>query len=71
MNELLTKGIGHTEFKDSELGRIPKSWEVGSSSLVDSTRITDGTVLRVKTSDNGTIPFLYVSIVRDQILIDG
>jgi type I restriction enzyme S subunit len=30
MNELLTKGIGHTEFKDSELGRIPKSWEVVS-----------------------------------------
>jgi type I restriction enzyme, S subunit len=28
MNELLTKGIGHTEFKDSELGRIPKSWEI-------------------------------------------
>ncbi len=29
MQELLTKGIGHTEFKDSELGRIPKEWEVG------------------------------------------
>ena len=28
MNELFTKGIGHTEFKDSELGRIPKGWEV-------------------------------------------
>ncbi len=28
MNELLTRGIGHTEFKDSELGRIPKSWKV-------------------------------------------
>lgn len=28
MNELLTKGIGHAEFKDSELGRIPKSWDV-------------------------------------------
>ena len=28
MNELLTNGIGHKEFKDSELGRIPKSWEV-------------------------------------------
>jgi len=40
MNELLTKGIGHTEFKDSELGRIPESWEVinlGSiSQVVDS-----------------------------------
>ena len=30
MNELLTKGIGHTEFKDSELGQIPKSWEIVS-----------------------------------------
>ena len=28
MNDLLTKGIGHTEFKDSEFGRVPKSWEV-------------------------------------------
>lgn len=27
MNKLLTKGIDHTEFKDSELGRIPKSWK--------------------------------------------
>ena len=28
MNELLTKGIGHTEFKDSPVGKIPKEWEV-------------------------------------------
>ena len=28
INELLTKGIGHTEFKDSELGRIPRSWKL-------------------------------------------
>lgn len=28
MQELLTKGIGHTEFKDSPIGRIPVSWEV-------------------------------------------
>jgi len=28
MQELLTKGIGHTEFKDSPVGRIPKGWEV-------------------------------------------
>ena len=28
LNELLTNGIGHSEFKDSELGEIPKSWEV-------------------------------------------
>ena len=28
MQELLTKGIGHTEFKDSPVGKIPRSWEV-------------------------------------------
>jgi Restriction endonuclease S subunits len=28
MHELLTKGIGHKEFKDTEIGRIPKEWEV-------------------------------------------
>ena len=28
INELLTKGIGHTEFKDSELGKIPMNWTV-------------------------------------------
>jgi type I restriction enzyme S subunit len=28
MQELLTKGIGHTEFKDSPVGRIPVEWDV-------------------------------------------
>jgi len=28
MQELLTKGIGHKEFKDTEIGRIPTEWEV-------------------------------------------
>ncbi len=30
MQELLTKGIGHTEFKDSPVGRIPKAWSFSS-----------------------------------------
>lgn len=28
MQQLLSKGIGHTKFKSSELGDIPESWEV-------------------------------------------
>ncbi len=28
MQELLTKGMGHKEFEDTEIGRIPKEWEV-------------------------------------------
>ena len=42
MQELLTKGIGHKEFKDTEIGRIPKEWEVVK--LKDVTMsIKDGT----------------------------
>lgn len=28
LQQLLTRGIGHTKFKDSAIGKIPKSWEV-------------------------------------------
>jgi type I restriction enzyme S subunit len=28
MQELLTKGIGHTKFKKTELGEIPQEWEI-------------------------------------------
>ena len=37
MQKLLTKGIGHTEFKNTDLGEIPLSWELktlGDISLV-------------------------------------
>lgn len=30
MQKLLTEGIGHTEFKDTEIGRIPKEWDLKS-----------------------------------------
>lgn len=29
LQELLTRGIGHTEFKQTEIGEIPVGWEVG------------------------------------------
>lgn len=37
MQRLLTKGIGHTEFKDTEIGRIPKDWEVITLGTIGST----------------------------------
>lgn len=36
MQQLLTKGIGHTEFKQTELGEIPTEWEVGKISEISS-----------------------------------
>jgi len=32
LQKLLSEGIGHTEFKDSELGRIPVGWEINELS---------------------------------------
>ncbi|KFC50070.1 hypothetical protein DK37_21700 [Halomonas sp. SUBG004] len=64
MQELLAKGIGHTEFKDSPVGLIPMNWEV-SPLISICNRITDGTHQAVKTSDYGKIPFLYVSCIRN------
>ncbi|TSB47695.1 restriction endonuclease subunit S [Alkalicoccobacillus porphyridii] len=40
MQRLLTKGIGHTEFKKTELGEIPVGWEV--KSLKDIARVSGG-----------------------------
>lgn len=62
MNELLTKGIGHTEFKDSELGRIPMSWEVrtigelgniitGSTPSTTNRELYDGDYMFVSPAD--------------------
>jgi type I restriction enzyme, S subunit len=70
MNELLTKGIGHTEFKDSELGRIPKSWEVKYFKEICSV-ITKGTTpssLGFQFSKSG-INFVKVeSIISDGVI---
>lgn len=40
MQRLLTRGIGHTEFKDTELGEIPLSWKV--KTLEDVAKIERG-----------------------------
>ena len=65
-NDLLTKGIGHTEFKDSELGRIPKRWEVLKLNELCSptSPITYG-VLKPGNYVDGGIPLLQVKDLKD------
>lgn len=38
MQELLTKGIGHKEFKQTEIGKMPKEWEIFNFSKTCSQR---------------------------------
>ena len=53
LQKLLTKGIGHTEFKDTKIGRIPRGWEV--KKLNDVTEYVDYRGKTPQKSESGTI----------------
>ena len=61
MQQLLTKGIGHTEFKQTEIGEIPTEWEVKSGE--ELFRIVSGYSPSAVTDliENGSILFLKVN----------
>jgi len=58
MQRLLTKGIGHTKFKKTELGDIPEEWNVLSLHTI-STKIVDIDHNMPKKTESG-IPFISV-----------
>ena len=65
MQELLTKGIGHTEFKDTEIGRIPKEWKVVK--LVEVIKYVKGKKpkkLKLEYKDK-YIPYLSTEYLRE------
>lgn len=73
MQELLIKGIGHTEFKDSPVGRIPKAWEVKElNEVVDPLKpITYGIVQAGPHIENG-VPYIRVSdMIGRELKTDG
>lgn len=55
MQKLLTKGIGHKEFKKTEIGEIPVEWQVDILNNISDVR--DGTHESPKYVDQG-IPFI-------------
>jgi type I restriction enzyme S subunit len=62
MHELLTKGIGHKEFKDTEIGRIPKEWGVKS---IDEIGTLQYGVTKTATKDDTGIRFLRITDITD------
>ncbi|MBY0144319.1 restriction endonuclease subunit S [Neobacillus niacini] len=64
MQQLLTKGIGHTEHRKTEIGLIPNEWQVLKLKDV-STKITDGAHHTPTYSDIG-IPFLRVTDIQKE-----
>lgn len=69
MQRLLTKGIGHTEFKKTEVGEIPFEWKV--KKLEEVCTILDGKRKPIKASDRenmkGNIPYYGASGIIDWV----
>jgi type I restriction enzyme S subunit len=73
MQQLFTRGIGHTKFKETKIGPIPEGWEVVTiQNLIDRKIIIgnqDGNHggIHPKASDyvSGGIPFISASDVRE------
>lgn len=65
LQELLTKGIGHTKFKMTPIGEIPESWEISQLGRVSDVRsgvAKNGNRVLV---DPVTLPYLRVANVQD------
>jgi len=65
MQELLTKGIGHKEFKETEIGRIPTNWEIGK--ILEIGKITTGKTPSTSNRAywNGDIPFITPADIKE------
>ena len=68
MQELFTKGIGHTEFKDSPLGKIPKDWKTLKLNDV-LLEVYDCEHKTAPTDENGLFRIAGTSDVRNGELI--
>ena len=61
MQELITKGIGHKEFKETEIGKIPKDWEIKRLKDIVIKAKMGGTPRRnISEYWNGNIPFVKI-----------
>ena len=64
MQELLTKGIGHKEFKDTEIGRIPKEWEVVKLGEIIKYEKGRKPKILFDQEEKNTIPYLSAETLR-------
>jgi len=66
MHKLFTEGIEHTEYKDTEIGRIPKEWEFKTIEEISYKIKAGGTPERKELKYwNGEIPFVTISDITN------
>jgi type I restriction enzyme S subunit len=72
MHELLTKGIGHKEFIDTEIGKIPKGWEVVRMEDISLDLIGGGTPSTSNSSYwNGEVAWMTSAHINEREIDTG
>jgi type I restriction enzyme S subunit len=69
MQELLTKGIGHNEFKDTEIGGIPKAWKI--MKLGETANVRYGLGQPPATEPDGIPMIRATNVKRGKIVKEG
>lgn len=68
MQTLLTKGIGHTKFKKTEIGEIPEEWEL--KTFKDISKVSQGLQIaieeRYKEFKEGRLPYITIQYINDK-----
>lgn len=72
MQQLLTKGIGHTRFKKTELGEIPEGWSVAKINEV-ATTASGGTPNRKNKSyyEDASIPWIKTGELKSKYIFSS
>lgn len=72
MQQLLTKGIGHTKFKKTEIGEIPEEWEVKTIGEIGS--LKSGTTPSREKAElyykGGEIPWVKTMDLNNSFIVD-
>lgn len=70
MQQLLTKGIGHTKFKQTDIGEIPEEWEVQRIEDI-AIKVTDGEHKTPKRSETGKYLLSARNVKNGFLLLDN
>jgi len=72
LGQLLTRGIGHKKFKQTEIGEIPVEWEVATlQSCCEGGLLSDGDWIESKDQDpNGSVRLIQLADIGDGVFID-
>ena len=73
MQTLLTKGIGHTKFKKTEIGEIPEAWDL--KTFKDISKVSQGLQIaieeRYKEFKKGRLPYITIQYINDKLNSDN